>query len=161
VGANCARCGACCEEIYIPTDAVTLMADTFPEPASDAGPPDPSREVARKVWAEIRAGEARDHQFFRAHWHPVMDGTAQRSREVQGRRRFAYTCDAFDPARRLCTAHDDRPLTCRRYPWYGEPPVVTAIRFAQCSYWHDIPPEQWPTWVDPLPSREDQPVDSD
>jgi len=28
----------------------------------------------------------------------------------------AYQCDRFDPASRLCTAHDDRPPICRAYP---------------------------------------------
>jgi Fe-S-cluster containining protein len=48
-----------------------------------------------------------DLAFAAAHWHP----TGERSEGM-----YAYRCDGFDAATRLCTAHDDRPPICRAYP---------------------------------------------
>ncbi|HVY11172.1 MAG TPA: YkgJ family cysteine cluster protein [Mycobacteriales bacterium] len=50
---------------------------------------------------------AADLVFAAAHWR------------ASGERRdgmHAYRCDRFDPATRLCTAHDERPPICRAYP---------------------------------------------
>jgi Fe-S-cluster containining protein len=45
--------------------------------------------------------------FAAAHWSP----TGERADGMH-----AYSCDRFDRASRLCTAHDERPPICRAYP---------------------------------------------
>lgn len=55
--------------------------------------------------------EAPDLVFAAAHWR----ATGQRTPDGL----YAYTCDRFDPLTRLCTAHDERPPICRRYPVLG------------------------------------------
>jgi Fe-S-cluster containining protein len=154
MSASCALCGVCCEEIYIGKDHATIMGYPLEEPPAGYAARDPEHEEVWKVWDTYLTDGMRDALFFRVHWHPIMNGEVQRSRDVGHGPRYAYTCDAYDRERRICTAHDTRPTTCRGYPWYGRPPVTDAIEHPRCSYWHDVPREQWPTWVDPLPSPE-------
>jgi Fe-S-cluster containining protein len=61
---------------------------------------------------------AADLLFAAAHWH----ATGKRYDGLH-----AYACDRFDPATRRCTAHDDRPPICRRFP------VVLNLLPSRCT----------------------------
>jgi Fe-S-cluster containining protein len=61
--------------------------------------------------ADIRqsaaTGGSADLRFAASHWTPTGD----RYDGLHG-----YSCDRFDRVTRLCTAHEERPPICRRYP---------------------------------------------
>ncbi len=80
---------------------------------------------------------APDLVFAAAHWHATG--------ELTGDGLHAYRCDRFDPASRLCTAHDERPPICRGYPWYDEdddPPGRRLVVLPQrCAFRADVPPD--------------------
>jgi Fe-S-cluster containining protein len=107
-------------------------------------------DVYAAVCERARAGEAAhdNDRFIAGRWHPIGawrddDGVAQ----------LDLRCDAFDPATRLCTAHEDRPPVCRGYPWYGEDPAGSSRALAlypECSYLIDAPPSLRPEGSRPL-----------
>jgi Fe-S-cluster containining protein len=137
MGATCSRCGDCCERIGFRGDWSYLqqMADWIKE---------------WRVWAmeNLRNGEdggldqeTADHaanaEFLLAHWRPIP--------EDAGLAMPRFSCDAFDPVTRLCTAHAWRPPICRGYPWYGEQPGQSAHRIGpSCSFWADVPLDKRP-----------------
>jgi Fe-S-cluster containining protein len=52
---------------------------------------------------------------------------------------WSYRCSFFDPASRLCTAHEHRPPVCRGYPWFGaEPRRGLPLLPQRCSHWADL-----------------------
>lgn len=61
-----------------------------------------------------------------------------------------WSCDAFDPVERLCTAHEDRPPVCSNYPWYGRAPVKGPVTNPRCSYLLDLAPADRPAGARPL-----------
>jgi Fe-S-cluster containining protein len=148
--ATCARCGDCCERFALATDQ-GAFAPTSQDPPDGYRGRDPEWE---DVWLEWDKHLA-DVAFQRVHFHPLMaDGKQVRDKTSD---RGYYTCDAFDPTTRLCTAHADRPDTCRGYPWY-DGGVATRMLPSRCSFWHDVPPDRWPPDADPLPRPENDPV---
>ena len=127
--ATCARCGDCCETIWLSREARESIEQTI------AGFPGP-----------ITPPETPNAAFLLEHWTEV-------ERDEQGSSR--YVCDAFDPQTRLCTAHETRPPVCQGYPWYGLPWYGHAPRAleglsSRCSFWADVPAEERPARVRPL-----------
>ncbi|MGN6243251.1 MAG: YkgJ family cysteine cluster protein [Motilibacteraceae bacterium] len=122
---ECSRCGDCCERIVYPW---------APEAVADL--------LAQSVLPEEMR---RDLEFVRDHWHYLGD---HRSAEDGARNGVpaddpavspVYSCDAFDPVSRLCTAHDARPSVCDGYPWYGRPPAANVLS-PRCSFTADVRP---------------------
>lgn len=62
---------------------------------------------------------------------------------------YFFTCDAYDPDARTCTAYDDRPPMCSEYPWYGMKPDPTKAMPAECGYLPDIGREPVPVHLAP------------
>lgn len=121
---TCAKCGDCCEAIYIGT---TKTAVTQAQRGSE------------------------DEVFIRKHWRRISRREAALRRGVTATHGPYYVCLKFDRTTRLCTAHDERPPACRNYPWYGNEPRIPAIAaYKRCSFWHDIPRSDWPDDVIPL-----------
>lgn len=111
---DCARCGDCCEQIWLSAQVMDRLA----------------RSVAGEVMPEAQRA---DLDFIEAHWHVLEtldDGGAKLS------------CDQFDAEARVCTAHDERPPVCRGYPWYGAPPTQAVVEklSPHCSFVADLIP---------------------
>lgn len=124
---DCAGCGACCDPVWLgltPLELASAMA------RMQAG--------ARVSSAD---GEA-NLRFIAGHMLPLdpqpeayLDGgPASSSGHV------AWSCDRYDPASRLCTAHDERPPICRGWPWYGDAPFPHDAMPASCSHNWDVTP---------------------
>ena len=83
-----------------------------------------------------------DHQFVAAHWRPLSRDEALARNPFYTSRLAAdanlFTCDRLGIDGR-CTAHDERPLVCRGYPWYDQPPRVVPLADAECGYLPDVP----------------------
>lgn len=145
---DCNRCGDCCEDIYLNTSKARSRREVrFGDPREDA------------VWEAWVAGWATkgeqhapreafvrsylDAVFIDQHWHggrPAGHGVTDH-----------WSCDRFDPATRLCLAHDDRPPICRDFPWYGREPSADegAKLSKRCAFRADVgmPVEFSPTRV--------------
>jgi len=112
---ECNRCGECCENMPLNLTKRQLRA-VLAEASGDAG------DAAQRDLEE-------NARFILGHWH----------RSGGGGTRTRYSCDAFDPASRLCTAHDERPPICRGFPWYDRPPGTRKVRLpASCSFNADV-----------------------
>lgn len=123
-GLGCARCGACCEDIWIPYET-----------------PDDLREKLASLGEDDVRSRA-DLTFMLDHWTPGRGP----DRAVHWR----WTCDQYDPEHRLCRAHDGRPPVCRDFPWYGQRPGDGGRIHTDCSYWLDVPAERRPHGSRPL-----------
>jgi Fe-S-cluster containining protein len=158
---GCARCGDCCENIYLSTTLdylkqwTTEALKNTPDPRDDdawktwwqdesRGNPwsDSMREVAVKRY-DPEGRYRRDADFIVANWSATgvdEDGDTR------------YACAKFDAVHRLCTVHDDQPYICSGYPWYGEKPTPGRIlkTGSQCSYLLDIAPVDRPDNARPL-----------
>ena len=147
--AGCAQCGSCCTHIWLTVDPrkwSTRALANIPDPRTDEGwaywlehsnYADENRDDAIRRYnpdGRMRA----DADFVAAHWTENCDGY--------------WTCDAYDPERGTCTAHEDRPPLCRDYPWYGREPDAEGAShlYKQCSYLADLPPDQRPEGARPL-----------
>lgn len=102
-----------------------------------------TKTALRKQKPETEKGRA-NRSFVLAHWTWVGRWGKQQ----------VYSCDAFDPVTRQCTAHDERPPICREYPWYGRSPnkeqlMAEPEKLGSCSYWFDIPKKEWPDGIAP------------
>ena len=107
---ECAKCGDCCENIYIgltPPDITRMLADPY-----------------------IAGATRRSLEFVQHHWSLLWQSG-------QGR---GYECDMFDKVSRLCTAHDSRPPICQGYPWYGKKPDRELVKdmSPRCSFNADV-----------------------
>lgn len=152
--AGCARCGNCCDPVHFDRETWEALGK-WTGPALK-GVADPATADGWAIWQKdeawkdarqedavrrYRAGGIwrQNAEFITAHWTPIDDRT--------------FRCDAFDPAARLCTAHDARPPVCRDFPWYGQDPEEKAgeVRLdPQCSYLADLPPGKRPEGSRPL-----------
>lgn len=126
---GCAKCGDCCEEIWIAYSKAGL-----------------ERELAS---GELSSKNAESMRFVLKHWTRIPRNRLSRNNVAPGG--FYYTCDRFDAVERTCTAHEDRPPICQDFPWYGkEPDPVRLTGHRRCSFWHDVPQELWPDNLEPL-----------
>lgn len=122
---GCARCGDCCDPVYLSADQAELV-EQWRRYVAAGGQPTPGSDVT----------------FILDHWQPL-------ERRDTGTR---YRCDRFDPVHRTCGAHEDRPDVCSGFPWYGEEPTREAAgEIARtCSYLFDVPADQRPAGARPL-----------
>lgn len=115
---ECARCGDCCDPVTLSADTVELIFTAkFGTPARGS-----QREWMRR------------HLRFRR-----FRGAYQLSRDVTLVPAVEFDCDYFDRASRACTAYDDRPDMCRRYPFYGREPKADSTMGGRCSFLADVP----------------------
>ena len=88
-----------------------------------------------------------DHQFAAEHWRPLArDEAMQRNPFYTSRLprdAHLYACDRLADDGR-CTAYEERPLVCRGYPWYDQPPREIPLADADCGYRVDLPSERAP-----------------
>lgn len=131
---GCARCGDCCENIWVPVAQAEITRYT----AGD-----------RHLVTENRWAGRYQLDFFARYWtrleQKVMtleDGTLVH--------KTRYSCAKFDTESRTCTAHSIRPQVCRDYPWYGRGPHAGKIDSRRCSFLLDLPPDQRPENSYPL-----------
>jgi Fe-S-cluster containining protein len=122
--AECNKCGACCR---------VLTLEQSPA------------EVQRIATLTAVLGIPSDHQFAARHWKPLTRAEAmQRSPLYTSRlaaEAYLYSCEMLGPDNR-CQAHDSRPLVCRGYPWYGEPPRDMELADPDCDYYEDLVMDQ-------------------
>lgn len=126
---TCAKCGDCC--------AVIMLKVTKADIEKCSGP---DRDFIMQHWTEISRKEA----------NRLAPGLVKLCR---GNPHVFYSCDKWDSESRLCTAHDERPPVCQGFPWYDrEPNGFALLPYRRCSFWHEVPREQWPDGVQPLES---------
>src|SRR5438093_10170493 len=119
---SCNGCGACCRVIVL----------------------EQSPEEVRQMAALTRVlGIPSDHSFAAAHWQPITRAEAMRQNPFYTSRlppdAHLYTCDRLAADGR-CTAYEERPLVCRGYPWYDQPPRPMPLADEHCGYAVDLPP---------------------
>jgi Fe-S-cluster containining protein len=118
---GCAGCGACCETLFTGATRGVLTA---------------------KLADPYVAGKWRkDYQFLYDHFIPT--GLVFHNRVEQ-------VCNVYDPVNKRCTDHENRPHTCRDFPFYGKEPRHVDHRYMQCSYWLDVPAALRPRSARPL-----------
>jgi Fe-S-cluster containining protein len=118
---SCNGCGACCR--------VLVLTE--------------SPEDVRQMAALTRVlGIPSDHQFAAEHWRPLARDEAMRRNPFYTARlapdAHLYTCDRLGDDGR-CTAYEERPLVCRGYPWYADPPREIPLPDPDCGYKIDLP----------------------
>ncbi len=116
-------CGACCDPVQIPwtqAEAVTLPID----------PRDRFWMLEMLTPMSRREAKAKMPHLFDG--RPVVDAN---KRPVFP---MFYSCRAFDPETRLCTAHELRPPICSGFPWYDEAPKRNATIPPQCEFNRDV-----------------------
>jgi len=119
--AECNGCGACCRVLTL----------------------EQSPEELKNLAAVTRVlGIPSDAQFAAEHWRPLTREQAMaRNPFYTARLRpdaYLYTCDRLGDDGK-CQAYDERPLVCRGYPWYDQPPRAMALADPECSYEIDQP----------------------
>lgn len=62
-----------------------------------------------------------------------------------------YRCRNFDPGTKTCAIYEDRPDTCRNYPWYGRKPNDAAALPPECGYNVDVGRQPVPITLSPKP----------
>lgn len=103
---GCSQCGDCCESIFLSSS---------------------KRRMRYLLANSPTEANRQDAEFILKHWHG--------GKRAKGGGTRGWSCDAFDPDTRLCTAHATRPPVCSGYPWYGRQPVVsTGLLEARCTY---------------------------
>ena len=117
---ECNGCGACCRVLTL------------------AQSPD---EVRRMAVLTRVLGIPSDSQFAADHWRPLTREEAMQRNAFYTSRLPAsahlYTCDRLGDDGR-CTAYEERPLVCRGYPWYDQPPKQMPLADPECGYLVDI-----------------------
>ncbi len=115
----CNQCGACCR-------VLTLEQS-----------PDEVQSIAALTTA---LGIPSDHAFAAQHWHALSREEAMQRNRFYVSRLAAdahfYWCDQLGPDGR-CQSHATRPLVCRGYPWYDQPPRPMPLADPLCGYAHD------------------------
>ena len=117
---RCNKCGACCR---------VLTLQQSPE------------EVQAMAALTGVLGIPSDNLFAAKHWHPLTREQAMQRNPFYTVRLPAdahlYSCDQLGEDGR-CMAYEERPLVCRGYPWYGEPPRDMELADQNCGYFYDI-----------------------
>lgn len=97
-------------------------------------------EVQRIAALTTVLGIPSDYQFAAAHWQPLTRAEGMRRNPIYtahlDRGAHLYSCDMLG-ADGLCQAHETRPLVCRGYPWYGQPPRDMVLADPDCDYYED------------------------
>lgn len=115
----CNKCGACCRVLTLEQSPAEVQAIA----------------AVTKV-----LGIPSDHVFAAEHWHPLTREEALQRNPFYVLRLPAdahlYRCDQLGADGR-CMAHATRPLVCRGYPWYDQPPREMALADQDCGYIYD------------------------
>jgi Fe-S-cluster containining protein len=103
-----------------------------------------SPEELRNIATVTRVlGIPSDAQFAAEHWHPLTRDDAMARNPFYTSRlppdAHLYGCDRLGDDGK-CLVYDERPLVCRGYPWYDQPPSTMALADPECSYQVDQPP---------------------
>lgn len=115
---ECSMCGDCCENIALNVDLGTLVNSTASGQVNKSQP---------------LGGWYRDAAFIRANFIPTGEVRREGKRVKQ-----VLKCLKFDTETRTCTAHNERPSLCRRYPWYDEDPKKGDTTMGgRCSFLAD------------------------
>jgi len=139
---ECAKCGDCCDHIYLRPSVAKLLREWGAFWRSE----NPSVERLVAAGWERDTAEAcfvnerlrANSTFVAEHWTVIED------KETGP----IHSCDRFDSETRLCMAHDERPPICSGFPWYGEDPAEVARKAAdeggvlfskRCSFVEDVP----------------------
>lgn len=136
---ECSRCGDCCERIgyYGDWNRLQEWVDWWDNHCAWAMANLLDGEDGGMELEPLQARTWADARFMVAHWRPAPEDAAR----VIPR----FTCDAWDSATRLCTAHDTRPPICQGYPWYGQTPGKLGMLWSdRCAFWADVPLEDRP-----------------
>ena len=116
----CNQCGACCR---------VLTLEQSPD------------EVRAMASITKVLGIPSDTIFAAEHWHPLAREEAMRRNPFYTSRLPAdahlYSCDQLGNDGR-CKAYETRPLVCRGYPWYDQPPRHMELADPSCDYFYDI-----------------------
>ena len=116
----CNMCGACCR---------VLTLDQSPQ------------EVQATAALTKVLGIPSDAIFAAEHWRPLTRAEAMQRNPFYTARlpetAHLYTCDQRGADGR-CQAHETRPLVCRGYPWYDQPPRKMQLADPECSYAPDV-----------------------
>lgn len=132
---ECAQCGDCCTGFPLNT----------PERADIYG--------RRRLASVGRIGVSRDYSkgadrklwTWMSNLVPIAGPFAATRIDKDGNERhelrWRYHCPVFDETTRLCGDHTNRPLLCRRFPWYGREVEVGDYRdlSPRCSFVADDP----------------------
>jgi Fe-S-cluster containining protein len=119
---ECNGCGACCRVLTL----------------------EQSPAEVQQIAALTRVlGIPSDHVFAAEHWRPLTRAEAMERNPFYTSRlppdAHLYSCDRLGADGR-CLAYEDRPLVCRGYPWYDQPPRAMALADPECGYLVDVPP---------------------
>jgi len=116
----CNQCGACCR---------VLTLQQSPE------------EVRATAAITKVLGIPSDTIFAAEHWHPLTRAQATERNPFYVSRlpadAYFYACDQLGADGR-CMAYETRPLVCRGYPWYEQPPREMELPDQDCGYFYDI-----------------------
>jgi Fe-S-cluster containining protein len=116
----CNQCGACCR-------VLTLEQSL--------------QEVQAMATLTRAIGIPSDTIFAAAHWHPLTRAEAMERNPFYTARLTAdahlYRCDQLGEDGR-CMAYEERPLVCRGYPWYDQPPREMELADQDCGYFYDV-----------------------
>jgi Fe-S-cluster containining protein len=97
-------------------------------------------EVQRMAQLTAILGIPSDYAFAAKHWYPLSRTEAMRRNPSYVARlepaAHLYGCEMLG-ADGLCQAHETRPLVCRGYPWYGQPPREMVLADPDCDYYED------------------------
>lgn len=119
----CKQCGACCR---------VLTVEQSPQ------------ELRALAALTKTLGIPSDAIFAAEHWHPLTREEAmQRNSFYTSRLKpeaYLYRCDQLGEDGR-CTAYEMRPLVCRGYPWYDQPPRHMPLPHPDCGYCADMAKE--------------------
>jgi Fe-S-cluster containining protein len=112
----CNQCGACCRVLTLEQSPAEIQA------------------VAAITGA---LGIPSDAIFAAVHWHPLTRAEAMQRNPFYTRHlppdAQLYSCDQLGADGR-CQAYEERPLVCRGYPWYGQPPRAMELPDPDCGY---------------------------
>ena len=117
------NCGQCCDPVMLPYSLLEAMFDPRIAPED--------RKWAGESLSPMPVGEA----LAKAPWLAGRRLADSAGGEVQP---FYYRCANLDPETKACAVYDDRPFTCRGYPWYGGEPRPDAALPPDCSFQADL-----------------------
>ena len=128
VSLGCAKCGACCDPVFIDYDVWAGAVADARRYGADGQEVQPRGQWANRI-------------FIAASMRPVGARNGQ----------VMLECRFYDREHAMCRAYDDRPPLCSGYPWYGDEPSSHAHELGlSCSYLLDVPPAERPEDARPL-----------
>lgn len=112
----CNGCGGCCDPVTLSAPREESLART------DISPRERQWLTFELVPMSFQEAALKEPQLADAHPDHI----------------WFYRCRNFDEVTRHCMAYENRPPTCRGYPWDGGPPKPQAVLPPACSFRADI-----------------------